>query len=519
MGKTDCWRWHETCSWDLMSRGERHFVHLRSGHASSILRALSVALPIVSCSTAWSQKEAAAAPEPAPEQSMATELERKADGEDLPFRLHRALHGPDWLILGGSQRTRYEGLANQFRPDLDESDQALALRTLFTLGATFGPVSIVGELQDSRAYLTDENSGLSTIVVNAMEPLRAYVNLHLDDVFIDGAALDLRAGRQTMDLGGRRLIARNRFRNTIQNYTGITSHWLTSGRTELFAFGVLPVRVEPGNGDRPGLLDNRIELDRESIELAFWGAFFKQPLGLGVALEAYVFGLNERDGEDFATRNRQLYTPGLRIIGEPKRGEWDVDIESVIQFGSRRSSTDADDTEDHRVLAHFHHASAGYTFGLSWAPRVSAEFDHASGDDPTTGRYERFDSLFGPRRTEFGPTDIYGPLGRENIISAGLRFGAKPHPLLDGYVSWRANWLANARDVFARTGVRDEGGQSGTFAGNQVELRTRLWLLPDSLRWELGGAWFLQGEFMEESPNATGNGAPLFVYTDLELTF
>jgi hypothetical protein len=245
----------------------------------------------------------------------------------------------------------------------------------------------------------------------------------------------------------------------------------------------------------------------------------KQPLGLGIALEAYFFGLNERDGEDCATRNRQLYTPGLRIIRKPKGGEWDVDVESVVQFGSRRLSRDADDTDDHGVLAHFHHASAGYTFGVPWAPRVSAEFDYGSGDDPSTNRYERFDSLFGPRHTEFGPTGIYGPLGRDNNVSAGLRVGAKPHPRLDGYVSWRANWLADARDVFARTGVRDDSGQSGTFGGNQIELRARYWLIPDSLRWELGGAAFLQGAFMRDAPNATGNGDPLFVYTDLEFFF
>lgn len=452
-------------------------------------------------------------------ESPGDEEEEEEQAEDGPFRIHDALHAPNWLILNGSQRTRYEGLANQFRPELDEHDQALALRTLWTLGANLGPVRIVGELQDSRAYLTDENSGISTIVVNALEPLQAYVNLHLDDVFLEGAGLDLRAGRQTMDLGGRRLIARNGFRNTIQNYTGVTSHWFTSDGTELFAFGVLPVRVAPENSDREGLLDNRIEIDRESFDLAFWGAFFKQPLGLGIALETYFFGLNERDGGDFATRDRQLYTPGLRIIREPRSGEWDVDLESVVQFGSRHSSTDVDDRDDHDVLAHFHHASVGYTFALPWALRISAEFDYASGDNPSTKRHERFDSLFGPRRTEFGPTDIYGPLGRENIISAGLRVGAKPHPLLDGYVSWRANWLADARDVFARTGLRDGAGRSRTFAGNQIELRARLWLIPDSLRWELGGAVFIQGPFMQDAPNATGNGHPLFVYTDLELSF
>jgi hypothetical protein len=79
--------------------------------------------------------------------------------------------------------------------------------------------------------------------------------------------------------------------------------------------------------------------------------------------------------------------------------------------------------------------------------------------------------------------------------------------------------LADSRDFFARTALVDPSGQSGTFAGNQIELRTRLWLIPDSLRWELGGAVFLQGPFMRNAPNSTGNGDPLFIYSDLELLF
>lgn len=486
----------------------------------SLVRIVLLALSMMICPSARAQSKAAGPQTFAQTQPREPEVVREGEADELPFRLHRALHAAEWLILGGSHRTRYEGLLNQFRPGLGENDEALALRTLFVLGAHVGPVSVVGELQDSRAYLTDENSGVSTIVVNALEPLQGYVNLHLEDAFMAGAQLDVRVGRQTMDLGGRRLVARNRFRNTIQSYTGVTSHWYTSGGTRVFAFAVLPVRVEPSNADRDALLDNRIAIDRESFDLAFWGVFAEHPLGFGIAMEAYVLGLHERDGPGYASRNRQLYTPGLRVARDPERGQWDVDVESVIQFGTRRSSTSPSDSDDDGVLAQFHHASAGYTFDASWLPRVSAEFDYASGDDPSTaGRYERFDSLFGPRRTEFGPTDIYGPLGRENIISAGLRFGAVPHPIVDSYLSWRANWLADDRDVFARTELVDPEGRSGVFAGNQIELRTRVWLIPDSLRWELGGAAFIQGPFMRNAPNATDNGNPLFVYTDLEFSF
>lgn len=436
-----------------------------------------------------------------------------------PFRLHNQLQAPPWLLLSGSQRTRYEGLRNQFRPLLAKHDQALALRTLFTLGVKLGPVSIVSELQDSRAYLTDADSGVSTIVINALEPLQAYVNLQLENTFTTGDALKLRAGLQTMDLGSRRLVARNRFRNTIQNYAGLTADWQAASGMRLFTFAVLPVRVRPSNIERADLLDNRIALDRNGFDLAFWGLFGKWPMESDWETEAYFFGLNENDSGGSISRNRQLYTPGLRLVRAAGPGRWDADLESVLQLGSRRPLLDPG-AADSNVRAQFYHASVGYTFTSRWSPRLSAELDYASGDDPASGAsYERFDSLFGPRRTEFGPTDIYGPLGRENIISAGARVSVQPGPRLDGYLSWRANWLEDKRDFFARTGLRDPNGQSGRFAGRQLELRARVWVLPDLLRWELGGAVFMQGPFMRNAPNATGNGNPVFIYSGLELSF
>src|SRR3546814_17349073 len=83
------------------------------------------------------------------------------------------------------------------------------------------------------------------------------------------------------------------------------------------------------------------------------------------------------------------------------------------QFGDIRASSTADAAKLD-VSAYFVHAEVGYQFKAPWSPRVSVEYDLASGDK--RGRnYGRFDSLYGPRRSDFGPTGIYGPLGRNNI--------------------------------------------------------------------------------------------------------
>ncbi|MGB8328896.1 MAG: alginate export family protein [Polyangiales bacterium] len=234
--------------------------------------------------------------------------------------------------------------------------------------------------------------------------------------------------------------------------------------------------------------------------------------------EVYLFVLGQDpDQSENRTRARRVYTPGIRLLRSPKRGDSDLDVEVVLQGGDLYPNS-AD--SDLHVFAQFVHATFGYTFDVPWSPRVSAELDYASGErNADDGRWGRFNTLFGPRRADFGPTGEFGLLGRENIISQGLRFVVKPIARFDAFVSDRANFLDSRTDVFARSGVEDPTGQSGRFAGHQIELRTRLWLLQNVILWELGGAVFLNGEFMRTAPDVNGYGDPLYVYSDLGFVF
>src|SRR3546814_15575078 len=63
---------------------------------------------------------------------------------------------------------------------------------------------------------------------------------------------------------------------------------------------------------------------------------------------------------------------------------------------------------------------AGYSFGGSWKPRLSLEFDRASGDR-RGGRQGRFDTLFGMRRADLAPAGLYNALARTNIVRSEER--------------------------------------------------------------------------------------------------
>lgn len=438
-----------------------------------------------------------------------------AEDKGDPGPLQQAIGDPDGLSVSGSVRVRYESIANQFRPGLEENSDILLIRSTLAAQYDTGPVRIGGELIDARAYLAGRNSSIGTGEVNALELVQAYLGFDFGDGLGKGSDTTLDVGRFTMDLGSRRLVSRNNFRNTTNAFTGAKLQVRTANKGTVAAFYTLPLIREPA--DKDGILDNRVKWDRESFDLQFWGAFASQPVGRGMMLEVYFYGLNERDSHRLATRNRQLYTPGLRLFTKPAPGKWDFELEGAYQFGHLRAST-AEAADRVGVSAYTLHAEAGYQFAADWSPRIALEYDRASGDKPG-GRYGRFDNLYGSRRGDFGPTSTFGALGRSNVSSLGLRLEVEPSKRWDGFLHYSANWLDSAYDSFATTGVRDPAGAAGRFAGHQIEARVRYWAVPGILRLDTGGAVLLNGRFLKDAANANRYGNPAFGYVELTATF
>lgn len=434
-----------------------------------------------------------------------------------PFTLQGALGDPDGLTIAASYRARYEALDGQFRSGLDDSDDLIVLRGLLFVEYDAGPLRFGAELQDSRAYAGDEGGSVGTGEVNAVELIQGYVGIDIDGDDEDGTTMTADIGRFTMNLGSRRLVGRNNFRNATNAFTGARIE-LTGARDVYYtAFYTLPQIRLPD--DKESILDNDVEFDEETFDLAFFGGFAQQPnfFAEGIGLELYFYGLDEDDSSDRATRDRELYTPGFRIYREPAKSKIDFEVEGIYQLGNVSASS-ASDAAELDVSAFSVHADAGYTFDADWAPHVIVEYDVASGDDGN-GDFNRFDNLYGVRRPDWGPTSIYGPLGRANIHSVGARLEVKPDSRWDGFIGYRAAWLYDERDTFASTGIRDPDGDSGDFGGNQIEARARYWIVPRLLRLDVGGAVLFPGEFLEDAPNASGNGTTTYGYIDITATF
>lgn len=415
-----------------------------------------------------------------------------------------------WKI-SGSMRVRYESIANQARPGFNADDALVNLRTTLLAERRSGPLRLVGEIYDSRAWGGDRGAPVSTNEVNTAELVQAFAAYDFKSDALGPTTLT--AGRFMLNIGSRRLVAADDYRNTTNSYTGLRADLAPMGvRTTLIY--VQPVVRLPDRID--ALLDNRHRPDDESRALVLWGGVAaKSVAALGATLEGSYYRLDERDKAGRPTRDRALDTYGGRIIRDPKAGRFDFEVEVLRQTGEISIST-APGAARQAVSAAFAHADTGYSFKHPWRPRLSAEIDWVEGDRPG-GKYNRFDTLFGMRRADFPPSGLFAAIGRANIVTPGVRLELTPPGAWDAMAGVHGLWLEADRDTFSTSNVRDATGASGRYAGVQMEGRWRYWLIKDRLRGEFDGVWLSKGRFLKDAPNAPRNGSQER-YVSLNLT-
>ena len=82
------------------------------------------------------------------------------------------------------------------------------------------------------------------------------------------------------------------------------------------------------------------------------------------------------------------------------------------------------------------------------------------------------------RRADLGPSSLYSLLARTNMQGLGMRVEAAPSARLDVMGTYRALWAADRTDSFSGSSIRDVSGDSGRYAGLQLEGRIRYWVVP-----------------------------------------
>ncbi len=426
------------------------------------------------------------------------------------------------FTLNGALRTRFDALDNQYRNTGPESDSMLSTRLLMFGEFDTGPIRLGFELADSRGYPRQPNSTIGTGEINAMELVQLHATAELGEALGGGSDTELTVGRMVMDVGSRRLIGRPQFRNTVNGLTGVRLDRRDASGNQLLLLWAMPQIRLPREQSR--IRDNAVVWDRETTDQQIMVASHAWALPHNGVVQLYAYGLIERDAPGFASSDRRLFTPGIRWFQPPRPGAFDHDIEAVAQMGTVSTSSAATARRvDQRGW--FIHATAGYTIAGAVNLRPAVVIDAASGDrfnaagNDTGATVTRFDTLIGARRWEWGPSSLYGPLNRNNIISPSLRLEANTGPWFDAFIAWRSLWLQSAQDQFAVTGLRNPAGALGRHAGNQFEVRVRYWPIRGRMKFDVGAVLLDKGRFLREAAGVRSRADTNYGYWDTTVFF
>lgn len=421
------------------------------------------------------------------------------------WNLHDTLKLPDWLSASLEHRTRYENVDNSFRANSKGGDQQIAFLTDIWLEAKLGKFRIGTEFRDSRETGSDTGSPVSNSQVNTADFTQAYVAWADKNLLYSGIGAEVIAGRQTLNFGSRRLVARTVFRNTDNSFTGGRLHLTDYANWQLNAFVTMPVIRYPTAATN--ILNDVHQFDQEDPHTLFSGAFLElYNLAWNINSELYLYHLDESDSARNLTRNRRYFTPGARFYIKPAKAKFDFQLESVGQIGTVRATTAATDGRDLHHLAWMQHFDVGYTLDMPWTPHLGLDYDYASGDkNPNDGQDQRFDSLYGVTVSDFGPTGIYNGFARSNINSPGYRIKVAPRKDVQAMLAHRAYWLAESKDSWGTSGLRDATGRSGNFVGHQLEFNVR-YDFNSSLNFETGWTHLFKGHFAKNAPSAPNGG-------------
>ncbi|MGY6214835.1 alginate export family protein [Methylolobus aquaticus] len=430
------------------------------------------------------------------------------------YNAKKMLGMPEWLNGMLEQRTRYETFDVPWQRGQTGGQHQIPLQTVLWLEANYAGFRAGFEFWDARQFGAEPTYTLNNTMVNVADFTQIYGAYATQNLAETGLGFEAIAGRQTMEFGSRRLVARNVFRNTTNAFTGLKLRVREGeGAWQIYPFAMVPVVRLPE--DKAQLLNNDWAWDQEQEGTVFTGFFADtQALPWDIRGELYLYYLDE---DERSARNRQLFTPGFRVFRNAKKGEFDFEGESIAQTGTSRVNALSRQL-DHE--AYMQHIQFGYTFDLPWDPRFVLQYDYASAGTNRSGTTTNsFDTLYGARRWEYGPTGIWGPFARNNINAPGARLFVVPHRDVTSFLAYRAWWMADSKALWQPANLIDPTGRSGDFMGQTVEFAIR-WDAHDNISLEGGWNCLIKGDFARNAPGAPTNHDNVnYFYAQTELRF
>jgi hypothetical protein len=433
------------------------------------------------------------------------ELTGKAAWDEAQeWSLQRWFDLPNWVSLTLEERVRYESYATPWIANDTRGQYAIPIQSVVWFQARpREDLRFELEFWDARQYGPMDPNKIDTTMVNTLNFEQIFAAKIDRNVAGSGIDSETKAGQMHMDVGSRRLIGIVPFKNTQFQFVGMQNRLRDPAQGwELLTFANVPVNMLPNTTE--ALVNNRTVWNRPLTDAVFAGSHFDLKIATQDRFEFYFYYLHEGEA---ANLSRDLYTPGFRFYRDSHKGEFDYELETIGQTGSKRVS---ESSAPEGVGSVMQHVQAGYNFDWPMDPRLLLQWDYAS---------SHFDSLFPSTVFEYGPDGILTLFARTNLNSPGYRFFLVPHRDLTLYAANRFWWLADPRSTtgWANAQLVDTSGQAGSYIGQTWELNGR-WDAHDNISFQLGWQVLMKGNFALYAPDAPTDSSNVnywFVQTEI----
>jgi hypothetical protein len=220
--------------------------------------------------------------------------------------------GPAWLDVGLDYRARYEYRDDDIRRrEASGLDQPLLLRTRAYAGirTPLTPLRLVFEFEDARS--TNSRFADTNRDVNESDFIQGLAELYFPallgtDPRGNPRPVSIRAGRMAFELLDRRLVARNEWRNTSNNFDGVRlSLGQQANDWQLEVLQLKPVVRQMTAVDKP---DQNQDF---TVITGHWRA-----LAPAVTLEPHYMALRQAPAPANGNRARDITAGGLRVYGQ-----------------------------------------------------------------------------------------------------------------------------------------------------------------------------------------------------------
>lgn len=349
--------------------------------------------------------------------------------------------------------------------------------------------------------------------------------------------LTIKAGRQLVVWGNHRMFGHFDWNNIGWTHDGVTANYKLS-KTATLQVGWLRTDENNCTGPTTGNCVGGTQVAGVAATDDADLVYVRAPMKVaGIVLEPTYIWHSGGTGKvgDLGPRpsGQSRHTLGGRAVKKMPLGgaRLDATVEGYYQFGEiagARGATCTGRCTD--IEAYAFHVDAGITLAVPMQPRLSVEYNTASGDDPNDDTFGSFDQLYPTNHIHFGYMDRMAWKNMEHLaFGLQMRPTKASHFEITGHLfslkeendNWYHAGQGSLTSPNPTTGADPYsiGTNTEDDIGSEIDVVYTLFFTPGNhVAWQIGGGVFLPGQLVDNAAGGDGS-EQTWGYTQLWVNF